>query len=291
MPNIGILGSTGMLGSALTKVLENSTTTVVEFNRAGESITGNNRAVKMNAREPINFDTLKQFDYVVNAIGYIKQIIDEQSASSVENAHQVNSEFPRRLNDFSVATGTPVIQIGTDCVYSGLTGSYSEQSPFDPIDVYGETKLQGELNSTATMILRTSIIGKEIQTSNSLLNWVIEQPINSKISGYKNHFWNGVTTLHFSKIVDGIVANNKFRAGKFHIVPSGVVSKKELVEAISLAFSRTDLEIEGVLTPNGVDRTLVTEFPENNQDLWKCAGYNSIPTIDEMVNEFSTWSH
>ena len=75
-----------MLGSALTKVLENSTTTVVEFNRAGESITGNNRAVKMNAREPINFDTLKQFDYVVNAIGYIKQIIDNIVNQRISNA-------------------------------------------------------------------------------------------------------------------------------------------------------------------------------------------------------------
>jgi dTDP-4-dehydrorhamnose reductase len=62
---------------------------------------------------------------------------------------------------FAEDSGAKVIQIATDCVFSGSNGSYLETDPHDATDVYGKTKSDGEIESSAVMQLRCSIIGRE----------------------------------------------------------------------------------------------------------------------------------
>jgi dTDP-4-dehydrorhamnose reductase len=292
MARIAILGSTGMLGLTLTKVLEKKADKIYEFNRAGKSVTGNNETKIFNIdEESSGIEILRRtsFDYVLNCIGMIKQVIRETDENSVRLAHLLNHDFPSKLNEYGQSEGTPIIQIGTDCVFSGRTGSYSEEDQQDPIDLYGFTKSLGEKSTNATMLIRCSIIGKELHSNNSLLEWVLSQPKGVTVNGFTNHLWNGVTTLHFAKIVSSIIQYGNYKPGVSHLVPKDTVTKFDLLNLICKYFGRDDLEIIPCQTEIPINRSLITTNSKRVLQLWRDAGYNEIPTIAEMVEEYSKW--
>jgi dTDP-4-dehydrorhamnose reductase len=220
----------------------------------------------------------------------IKHVIDENDQNSVNLASKINSEFPANLNIYANTLGIPVIQVGTDCVYSGKSGLYSERDPHEPIDVYGETKNAGEQSATESMLIRCSIIGKELKSRNSLLEWVISQPLGAKVEGYVNHLWNGVTTLHFSQIISGVIKSGAYKPGVLHLIPKDIVSKFELINLISSEFGRSDLQISQFEAETPINRSLITINPERNLQLWRQGGYNEIPTISDMVSTYAKWS-
>jgi dTDP-4-dehydrorhamnose reductase len=273
--------------------METQSIQVTEFNRLGKSINGKNTAIKINVLDDYELNKVFkgiEFDFVINSIGMVKQVIDDRSDKDIFEAKRINSEFLENLNIFSGNTGVPVIQIGTDCVYSGKTGQYSENSYFDPIDTYGITKTVGEQSLSEAMLIRCSIIGREIKSFVSLIEWVLKQPIGAKINGFTNHFWNGVTTLQFSEIVSGVLKNDGFSKGTVHLVPSNVISKNKLIKLIAAEFGRTDLEICDFVAENAVNRSLVTVDPARNLQMWRAGGYNEVPSIQEMISKYAQWT-
>jgi dTDP-4-dehydrorhamnose reductase len=294
MKKIIILGSTGMLGSAVTRYLTASGLRITEVNRNGKPIVSGNHSRKFSVEDgEINLvSVLSEFkyDWIINTIGMIKQKIDEADSNSRNKAHEINSIFPLYLNNFSKSCGIPIIQIGTDCVYSGLQGKYSEKDNFDPLDTYGKSKLTGENNSKEVMTIRCSIIGKEMFTNISLMSWVLAQKQNAHLNGFLNHIWNGVTTLDFARISAGLIKNNFYEPGVFHLIPKNEVSKFELLNEITTAFGRLDIKIKEFFAENYVDRTLTTIDPSRNARFWQMAGYNEIPSIREMVLSYAKWS-
>jgi dTDP-4-dehydrorhamnose reductase len=205
------------------------------------------------------------------------------------DAIKINTDFPIYLNSLAKVYDFRLIQIGTDCVFSGSQGSYSENSHHSPNDLYGETKSQGERTGANSLILRTSIVGPEIESTNSLIGWFLSLPLDSIIDGYTNHIWNGVSTYHFAKLVLGIICSNEFKGGLFHVVPSDTCSKYELLEYFRTAFNRKDIVIRPREAEDFINRTLSTEYPQCNRELWMKSGYNEPPSIKKMIEELSTW--
>jgi dTDP-4-dehydrorhamnose reductase len=109
------------------------------------------------------------------------------------------------------------------------------------------------------------------------------------VNGFLNHIWNGLTTLHFSKLVHGIIIADNFTGGLFHVVPQDRCSKYELLDVIRESFYRNDIGIDPVTAPESIDRTLITNHHDFNRLIWKNCGYNEVPTISVMVNELSEW--
>jgi dTDP-4-dehydrorhamnose reductase len=294
MGQIAVLGSTGMLGATLTRSLSSQFGPILEINRSGvATVLGNNVEQLLLSSSTINLEAILEkykIDYVINAIGKIRQLIDFENDSSALEAWNLNTRFPRYLSNFCDKREIKLIQIGTDCVFSGMTGTYSETDQFDPIDLYGETKAFGELISSESMILRCSIIGLERNSRNSLLEWVLSHPQNAEIQGFENHIWNGVTTLDFARLVGGIISNKIFERGTFHVVPNDIVSKFELIQIISHVFDRSDLIIRRTQASLSVNRSLSTSFPEKNGRFWDVAGYTSVPTIQEMLENYANWA-
>lgn len=292
MLKVAVVGSSGMLGSTVAKVLEDNLFDVFEFNRTGIPVTRKGKVYKFEATSISSFlKKMKnlEIEYLVNCVGMIKQIINEDDKNSVELARAINTNFPKLLNSYAKNTGISVIQIGTDCVFSGDSGLYNEAQDHDPIDVYGATKSLGEKNAFSSMTIRCSIIGREMNTSNSLLEWVLSQPNNAIVNGYSNHFWNGVTTLQFAKIVSGVIKSESYAQGVFHLVPKDIISKYELIKLIAASFERNDLQIRKYEAKRFIDRSLSTLFPGQNLSLWQNGGYNEIPTIEAMVFEYRSW--
>jgi dTDP-4-dehydrorhamnose reductase len=283
MKKVLVLGATGMLGGACMEILERDP----EIDLFGTARNKKSDFLVFDAK----VDSLSKIlgevkpTWIINCIGIIKPYISENNQASVENAIRINSEFPFLLASAAEKIGSKVIQIATDCVYSGVIGSYAESDLHDATDAYGKTKSSGEVPALNVMHLRVSIIGPEVGRSTSLLEWFRNQPNGAKLNGFTDHIWNGVTTHVFGKICLGIIKNNSFRPGPHHLIPKDNVTKAELLRIFVRAFNRPDIVISDHVNPVGIDRTLVTDDLEFNNILWRQAGYASPPTIEEMVFE------
>jgi dTDP-4-dehydrorhamnose reductase len=293
MKKIAILGSTGMIGLGVTRRLTELGHSISEFNRAGISVTGSNPAFRLNLNSQLDskeFDRFKGFDFLINAVGVIRHKINELDPDQVENAININGVFPQELNHFGSRNSIHIIQIGTDCVFSGSKGSYLETDVFDPVDFYGESKVLGETNLDSTMNLRVSVVGKELATKIELLEWVLHREPDSDVNGYVNHIWSGATPFQLAQIIDGIVRRDLFRSGTQHLVPSNKVSKFELVKMIAEYQPESRLKIHEMETAISVDRSLGTVNILNNQSLWANAGYDQPPSIQDMLREYMEWT-
>jgi dTDP-4-dehydrorhamnose reductase len=224
-------------------------------------------------------------DYVINCIGIIKPYINDSDTKQTETAFEINGVFPNRLQAWATERGAKVIQIATDCVFSGSKGNYLETDEHDALDVYGKSKSKGEAKGDSMMHLRVSIIGPEVDRNSSLLEWVRNQPKNAEIPGYTDHFWNGITSMHFAKIARGIIENDLFEAGVFHVLPQDSATKCELVTLIAKYLGRSDIKVIPTETGANINRTLDTNFPAKNKGFWQGAGYDSPPTIEQLVSE------
>lgn len=250
MTKVLVLGSNGMLGRYVHSYLSSlSDTNVTGYSRSEFNVLRNN----------VSDLKLLNFDVVVNCIGVIKQI-----ASEVEHTDiiRINSIFPHILARACQNSNTQLIHITTDCVYSGIhrlgttTGFYTELAPHDPLDVYGKTKSLGE--PSEAMNIRTSIIGEELHTSRSLIEWV-KSNNNKKINGYTNHTWNGVTCLELAKFIGKCIHSNRYWEGTRHIFNTTPTTKMELVELIAKHFNLT-LDIAPMQTTDSIYRTLDTIY-------------------------------
>jgi len=282
-----IFGATGMLGHAVVATLEGRLAVITTARSAEGHIRFDCEAddvaacIKKAGNPP----------FIINAIGVIKPHIDESNLISRQRTVEINSLFPHRLAEAAGQVGSHVIQIATDCVYSGTIGRYSEADPHDAWDVYGKTKSLGEAPHQNVSNLRCSIIGPERGRSTSLWEWVLGQPQNATITGYTNHLWNGVTTHAFARICAGIVQTDWRRAGTFHLIPADVTTKAELVTCIAHHNNRPDIDINDGAGPSPIDRTISTLNPEINAQLWAMGGYTDCPAIDSLVAETAEATH
>jgi dTDP-4-dehydrorhamnose reductase len=290
-----VLGSTGMLGAMVVDTFSRDpgvdlAATVREkslLSRWGAFYPAVSWAAldaERSAEEEVA-SVVRGCSWVVNCIGVIKPYIRDDRAAEVERAIRVNALFPHLLGRAAEKAGAKVLQIATDCVYSGAKGKYRESDPHDALDVYGKTKSLGEANLPNVHHLRCSIIGPEHKSFLSLLEWFRRQPEKGKVGGFVNHEWNGVTTLHFARLCLGIVRENLPMPRLQHVVPDGTVTKESLLRHFSAAFGRGDILIDPVHAKTVVDRTLGTENEEGNLVLWNAAGYPAPPSVPRMVEE------
>jgi dTDP-4-dehydrorhamnose reductase len=227
--------------------------------------------------------------WAVNAIGVIKPYIHDDNAAEVERATRINAVFPHLLAKGAERCGCRILQIATDCVYSGGKGYYVETDRHDPLDVYGKTKSLGEVYSPNAFHLRCSIIGPEPKAHVSLLDWFLRQEKGAVVNGFTNHLWNGITTLHFAKLCYGIISNNLALPHVQHVIPTGRITKFDLLQLIAESFNRTDLKIDPTEARTAIDRTLGTTNEILNRKLWEVSGFPRPPSISEMVSELAAY--
>jgi dTDP-4-dehydrorhamnose reductase len=272
-----ILGATGMLGHAVARHFDSlyGPDNVVRSCRDSAALNGaHDRWISLklpiydiNGLSSIPADA----DYVINCIGTIKPFIEK---TSVVETLAVNAIFPHFLAEHCNNNKSRLIHITTDCVYSGLEiEPYLESHPHDATDLYGRTKSLGE--PADAMVLRTSIIGNEIQNKVSLVEWVKSQAGN-EVSGYTNHLWNGVTTPTYAFICEKIMEEGLFEKGVFHIFSPETVTKCDLVIMISDAL---DLKVKV--------KPFETEVPcyRNLGSTFALAGKLGIPSLSTQVAE------
>jgi len=290
-----VLGGSGMLGSMVLDVFaKNRNFELAATVRADAELPVGVKQRYLDATTATVQDLTVLLDgcaWAVNCIGVIKVHIHDENSGEVERAIRVNSLFPHLLAQAGNRTNCRILQIATDCVFSGAEGRYLETSSHDPLDVYGKTKSLGEVRTQGFHNLRCSIIGPERKDKRSLLEWFLGQPKGAKVTGFLNHHWNGVTTLQFARICQGIIQGELALPALAHVVPADILSKGELLQVFATAYGRRDLTIDLQTVPQAVDRSLGTLDPVLNGTIWHAAGYPEPPRLAEMVEELAQFTN
>jgi dTDP-4-dehydrorhamnose reductase len=263
-----VLGVTGMLGSAVFKFLSNKYDVWGTVrSSSGKGFFSAELQEKMisgidvlNQDELVNVLAVVKPDIVVNCVGLIKQ---HSNAKNPLFALPINSMFPHRLARLCGLTGTRVVHISTDCVFSGDGGMYVESDISDTNDIYGKSKYIGELNDYAHCItLRTSIIGHELNSNASLVDWFLGQ--GDQVKGFTKAIFSGFPTVELAKIIQDYVIPHSDLFGVYH-VSAEPIDKCTLLELIAEVYKK---EIEIV-----ADDTLVINRSLNSMWFKEATGY------------------
>ena len=277
-----ILGGSGMLGHKLYQVLstrcDTYATTREPFN-AYASYGIFNPDHLLSGVDVVQFDTVVramarvQPNVVVNCVGIVKQLA---AAKDPIISIMINSLFPHRAADLCAAIGARFIHISTDCVFSGRKGNYTEHDIPDPDDLYGRSKLLGEMNREGCLTIRTSMIGRELKRQTGLLEWFLGQD-GLTVKGYTNAIFSGFTTQTLSTIIADVIVEHPQLCGLYH-VSAEPISKYDLLVRLRDAFA-LNVVIEPYQAVK-VDRSL------DSARFREVTGFVS-PDWDAMINDLA----
>jgi dTDP-4-dehydrorhamnose reductase len=286
MNRVLVLGGEGMLGHKMFQILGGRFAETrctmwgrpadepyrrVELLQAGSVIPGVD-AADFAALERLLADLRPSV--VVNCIGIVKQ---RPEALNAITSITLNSLLPHRLAEMAGAIGARLIHFSTDCVFSGRKGSYGEDDVGDAEDLYGRSKLLGEVVVPPALTLRTSIIGRELANFASLLEWFLAQR-GRTIKGFRRVLYSGVTTNQMAHLVGDLIEEHPNLTGLYQVAGPWI-SKYHL---LCLAREAFDMDVEIVPDDAEVnDRTMLGER------FLAATGYRP-PSWEEMLAEVAT---
>ncbi len=212
-------------------------------------------------------------DVVVNCIGIVKQLPE---AHDPVLSLTLNALLPHRLADLCAVNGARLIHISTDCVFSGRKGFYTETDPPDADDLYGRSKLLGEVDRAGALTLRTSIFGRDFLKNTALLEWFLTQR-GGVVQGYRRAIFSGFPTASIATILGDIIERHPGLSGLYHLA-SPPISKLDLLLRIREALG-VEIRIEPADGPP-CDRSL------NGARFVEATGYR-IPGWDELMAELT----
>ncbi|WP_238652141.1 SDR family oxidoreductase [Paenibacillus piscarius] len=268
-----VLGATGMAGHTISLYFKEKGHEVTGFSRnkieyCDKSITG----------DVTDFTYLNRivdegnYDAIINAIGILNKDAEDNKALAV----LINSYLPHFLVDITQNTKTRIIQMSTDCVFSGEKGGYSENSFRDGETFYDRSKALGEVENNKDLTFRNSIIGPD-QNMNGigLLNWFMKQ--KGEVNGFTKAIWTGVTTLTLAKAMEKALEENL--TGLYNLVNNNMISKFDLLKLFN-KYLRSDTLTILKSDAIEVDKSLVNK--RNDFSF-------IVPSYEEMVSEMRVW--
>jgi dTDP-4-dehydrorhamnose reductase len=259
-----VLGKDGMLGSMVFHYLKDR----------GLDVAGTQMH---DEKEPVFFKLEKRYDlpalreivasagcnYVINCIGCTRLPRDEMRF--FKNNYYLNAVFPQVLQEICSSLSVKVVQMSTDAIYSGRTDApYYEDSAVDGEGDYALSKIVGEVEGKNALNVRCSIIGREIYSKSSLLNWFLALRENEEIDGYVNHVWNGVTTYQFADFCFQLLTTGLFeelvsQTGVVNLAPNEPIDKYSLLKLFNEVFGK-QVRIRPVQAPQKISRVLRSRF-------------------------------
>jgi dTDP-4-dehydrorhamnose reductase len=197
MNKILVLGSIGMAGHTITLYFKEKGYDVTAYSLAPFPFCRNINGDAFNTEEFTQILVQDDYDTVINCIGILNQVADENPAKAV----YLNSYLPHLIADTLKSSKARLIHMSTDCVFAGNTGPYFENSLRDGRTFYDRSKALGEVEDDKNLTFRNSIIGPDMNEKGiGLFNWFMKQ--NSEVNGYTGALWTGVTTLTLAKAME-----------------------------------------------------------------------------------------
>lgn len=281
MKRILVLGVTGMLGNPVFRWLSKSHPGLVWGTlRDANKIGFFDESVQDKLFHGFDADDFESFsellgrlkpDVVINCIGMIKQ---SSVASDPLAIMPINALFPHQLARWCQRNGIRLIHISTDCVFSGNSGNYTEDDMSDVSDLYGRSKSIGELiDYDNAVTIRTSIIGHELNSAQSLLDWFLSQ--QGITYGYRRAVFSGLPAIELAKVIDEYVIANDLLKGLYHVA-ANPISKYQLLTFLATRYQKSvDIIADDRLV---IDRSL-------NATKFQCATNYIPPSWEQLLDE------
>lgn len=268
-----ILGCNGMAGHLISLYLKEQNHDVTGYARE------KSKFVNTVLGDATDFELLKKtvlsggYDSVINCIGLLNQFAEDNHALAV----LLNAYLPHYLADITKNTDIQIIHMSTDCVFSGKTGGYTEESVPDGILFYDKSKALGELEDNKNLTLRQSIIGPDIKERGiGLLNWFMKQ--EGFVNGFTGAIWTGQTTLQLAKTMEE--AAKRRTSGLYNTVPNESINKYELLELFNTHIRKNPIKI------NPMDRFVA----DKSLIRTRFGGFDyQIPGYETMIVELGDW--
>lgn len=238
-----VLGVSGMLGNAVFRLLADT---------AGFDVAGTARSLSSVSRlredlrarvipgvDVEQFDSLARAfavarpDAVINCIGLVKQLAEADDPLA---ALPINSILPHRLARLCEVAGARLVHVSTDCVFLGTKGLYKESDAPDAQDLYGRSKLLGEVDYPNAMTLRTSIIGHELGSQHGLIGWFLAQ--TGEVRGYTRAIFSGLPTVELATVIRDRVLPDSSLRGLYHVAASPI-AKFDLLTLVGRRYQRS----------------------------------------------------
>ena len=239
-----ILGASGMLGNAVFRYFSElpdiKTFGTLRSAKALEFFDESLHSYLLTSVDVENFDSLALVfaqvkpTVVINCIGLVKQLA---AANDPLYALPINAMLPHRLARLCAMIDARLIHISTDCVFSGLRGSYGEGDFADANDLYGRSKYLGEVVTAPHVVtLRTSIIGHELSSNHGLVNWFLAQ--QDAVHGFTKAIFSGVPTVELARVIAEFVLPNPSLQGLYQVA-SAPISKYELLHLLAAEYQKS----------------------------------------------------
>ena len=282
-----ILGSNGLVGNTITRYFfekENYQTIAILRDYSKLKLFQKKFHQKFLVIENIlDYEKTKKIiksvkpDILINCLGITNKEITI-TPKQIEKFIVINSLFPHWLQRLCSNIDARLIHFSTDCIFSGNKGFYSEKDIPDPPDIYGRSKLLGELNFENTLTIRKSVIGHELASKKGLLEWFLAQ--NNYVQGYKNVIFSGITVLELARLIDTYIIPRSDLKGILNISGQSI-SKFDLLKILANVYNKS-IEI----IPNesmNINRTL------NGSQFNKLTGYRISPwsSLVKSMYEFN----
>jgi dTDP-4-dehydrorhamnose reductase len=253
-----VLGASGMLGSAVLRLFSQSpgyqVFGSVRSSAARRLLPNDLHPCVITGVDVENIDSLThsfaivQPDVVINCVGLVKQLA---SADDPLSAIPINALLPHRLARLCGVAGARLVHMGTDCVFSGANGMYTESDYADAKDLYGRSKYLGEVDYPHALTLRTSIIGHELDGARSLVGWFLAQ--KDSVKGYKRAIFSGLPTVEVARVIRDHVIPHPELHGVYH-VSAEPINKFDLLTLVAQTYGKAiDISADDQLV---IDRSL-----------------------------------
>lgn len=273
-----VLGASGMLGNAMLRLFaERGVHAVMGTVRSPSAL----RQLATPLRERLiagidveNHDGLVALfarvrpDVVVNCVGLVKQLADSNQPLA---ALPINALLPHRLAALCAVSGARLVHVSTDCVFTGTKGMYVESDVPDATDLYGRSKLLGEVDDQHAITLRTSIIGHELGSAHGLVGWFLSQ--SGAVRGYSRAIFSGLPTVELAAVVHDHVLCRQNLRGLYH-VSAAPIDKFTLLSLVARQYGH-NVAIEP-------DERLVIDRSLDSSKFRAATGY-SPPAWPELV--------
>lgn len=235
-----VLGATGMLGHKLLQRLgqgHETWGTVRTDPRDAPEIAGIARSRLIGGVAATDLGSIRRAldlvgaQAVLNCIGIVKQIdAGKDAVASIG----INALLPHQLSLLCAQAGARLIHFSTDCVFSGVGGPHLETDPPAPTDLYGRTKLLGELEDPHCVTIRSSIVGRELSRGTGLIDWFLAQR-GGQVRGFRQALYTGLTTLAMAEVVRLILEAHPHLSGIWQ-VSADPIDKCSLLELVDRVY-------------------------------------------------------
>ena len=275
MAKIIIFGVSGMLGSTLLKYFSSKRNVeVIGTIRAKSSLKylpDNTHKMVMSEFDVNDFvkveKLLREFKptLVLNCVGIVKQLDESNELLKVL---PINSIFPHKLAQSCTKSDCRLVHMSTDCIFTGDQGMYKENDVPDALDLYGISKRLGEVTYPNTLTLRTSIIGHELNSNRSLVDWFLSQ--EGIVKGFQKAIFSGLPTIEIARIIDNYVIPNPNLSGIYQ-VSADPINKFELLSLIADVYGK-NINIEQdstVIIDRSLDSTKFRELTGYQPPSWR----------------------